>query len=234
MGYRAHLSVELGEYPIAMIHIGENLIEGVPVKVERKRVRRISIRIGTDGIVNLSVPKWGSTLRTAESFLRSKWKWVEKTRSEMALRAPEDTTQLTSEEKADLLILLDALTSKWAEKLNESGVLWNVRKMTSLWGSCHVRKRHITYNLELARVPEELVEYIVVHEITHLKESSHGPRFCSLMDERLPDWRRRRRILNKRSFDKPSFPIPVTPEVAPPPAATRLHQGDFWDILESK
>ena len=72
--------------------------------------------------------------------------------------------------------------------------------MKSLWGSCHWRRRRITYNTELALAPRELVEYVVVHELTHLQAHDHGPRFHALMDERLPDWAARRRRLNKREF----------------------------------
>lgn len=215
-----------------MIRVGENIVEGVPVCVERKRVRRISIRIGPDGAVNLSMPKWGASLRSAEAFLRSKWKWVEKTRKEMACRVPENTSPVTSEEKADLLILLDEMNTVWAARFGEGGVAWSVRRMSSLWGSCHVQRRRITYNLELARVPRDLVEYIVVHELTHLRESSHGPGFCRLMDERLPDWRKRRRRLNKRSFAKAEPSAPVTPQ-SPAKSGVRPVQGEFWDLLQS-
>ena len=47
----------------------------------------------------------------------------------------------------------------------------------------------------LAGAPRECVEYVVVHELTHLKAHGHGVRFKALMDERLPDWRERRRAL---------------------------------------
>ena len=67
--------------------------------------------------------------------------------------------------------------------------------MKTLWGSCNWRKRHVTYNLDLAREPRELVEYVVVHELTHLRVHDHGPSFRTLMDSRLPDWRIRRRGL---------------------------------------
>jgi len=75
-----------------------------------------------------------------------------------------------------------------------------MRAMKTLWGSCHIVRRRITYNTELARVPRELVEYVVVHELTHLKVASHGPKFYRLMDARLPGWKELRRRLNKRDF----------------------------------
>ena len=52
-----------------MLHSGDNLVMGVPVAVERKRIRRINIRIGRDGVVRLSVPKWWATLKEGEDFL---------------------------------------------------------------------------------------------------------------------------------------------------------------------
>ena len=88
----------------------------------------------------------------------------------------------------------------WCARLGEGGVTWRVRALKSLWGSCHIRRRHILYNADLARAPNELLEYVVVHELTHLKVPNHGPRFRALMDERLPGWQRLRRRLNKRDF----------------------------------
>ena len=66
-----------------MLHSGHNEIDGVPVEVVRKRIRRINIRVAADGTVCLSVPKWWATLRQGEDFLREKWRWVQKTRAEV-------------------------------------------------------------------------------------------------------------------------------------------------------
>ena len=52
------------------LRVGENLLGDVRVVVERKRVRRVNIRIGRDGVVALSLPKWGCSLAYAEDFLR--------------------------------------------------------------------------------------------------------------------------------------------------------------------
>ena len=184
-----------------MIHSGGNFINGVPVDVERKRVRRISIRVKSDGRVAVSVPKGGATLAEAEAFLRSKWKWVLKVRAETLARPPSAAgAPPTGDEVAALSALLGDLTARWAARLGEHGVTWKVRAMKTLWGSCHIVRRRITYNRDLAKVPRELVEYVVVHELTHLKAASHGPRFYALMDARLPGWKDLRRRLNKREF----------------------------------
>ena len=181
-----------------MIQCGPNLIDGIPVEVVRKRIRRINLRVRIDGSVQLSVPIWWATLAEGEAFLRSKWDWVLKTRGKTLANPVAPLPPLTSDDRARLEQLLDSLHTRWTALLGERGTSWKLRRMTSIWGSCHWRKRVITYNLELARAPEELVEYVVVHELTHLAAHNHGPDFQRLMDERLPDWRIRRKLLNRK------------------------------------
>ena len=170
-----------------------NFIDGIAVEVTRKRIRRINLHVRRDGLVHLSVPFWGATIAEGEAFLRSKWKWVVETRARLLsspARAP-----VTPEMRAALAGLIGELHGRWSLLLGEPDVTWSVRAKKTLWGSCNWRKRHVTYNLDLARERRELVEYVVVHELTHLRAHDHGPAFRSLMDARLPDWRLRRRGL---------------------------------------
>ena len=71
---------------LLMLHNGPNEVDGIPVEVIRKRIRRYNLRVDSDGTVKLSVPKWWGTLRQAECFLREKWRWVKKTRAEVLAR----------------------------------------------------------------------------------------------------------------------------------------------------
>ena len=71
-----------------------------------------------------------------------------------------------------------------------------VQRMRTKWGSCNVASRSIRLNTELAKKPRECLEYIVVHELVHLRERTHGARFIALMDRHLPNWRHRRQALN--------------------------------------
>ncbi|MBQ6915796.1 MAG: DUF45 domain-containing protein [Kiritimatiellae bacterium] len=180
-----------------MLHSGENVVGGVPVDVERKRIRRINIRVKADGRVHLSVPKWWATLKDGEQFLLSKWGWVVKTRAEVLARPVAARPPCTAEEAEALRALLAELNDAWAQRLCEPGVTWKIRRLKSAWGSCRFRRRSITYSLELARAPRAHVEYVVVHELTHLKAPNHGPAFYRLMDERLPGWKTLRRELNE-------------------------------------
>ena len=91
---------------------------------------------------------------------------------------------------------LAVLLADWLARLGEGPVKWSVRDMTTEWGSCTKARRTIRFNLRLAQMPPSCIEYVVVHELTHLRVPNHGPEFKALMDARLPDWRDRRKALN--------------------------------------
>ena len=75
-----------------------------------------------------------------------------------------------------------------------SGV--SIRQMKTRWGSCNVRTHHININLALAKKPPECLEYVVVHELTHILEPSHYAVFWGYMTQCYPNWKRVRKYLN--------------------------------------
>ena len=84
----------------------------------------------------------------------------------------------------------------WEGEIGREVPRWSIRKMKTKWGSCNRESGHIWFNIELAKKHPDSLEYIVVHEMTHLLERNHGERFTKLMDRHLPDWRSRREQLN--------------------------------------
>lgn len=89
------------------------------------------------------------------------------------------------------------LVVRWEALLGVTVADWRIRKMKSRWGTCNVAARRIWINLALARKPHACLEYIVVHEMAHLLERSHGPRFIALMDRFYPSWRDCKAELNR-------------------------------------
>ena len=90
---------------------------------------------------------------------------------------------------------LEEVISKWMVQLSISNFTWQIKMMKTQWGSCTKKSRILLFNLELARVPKECIEYVVVHELTHLTVPSHNRVFETLMTERLPRWREIRKQL---------------------------------------
>ena len=85
---------------------------------------------------------------------------------------------------------------KWQEILGVRIAEWGIKKMKTRWGTCNPEARRIWLNLELAKKPAQCLEYILVHELTHLVERHHNDRFISLMNRHLPNWRQHRQALN--------------------------------------
>jgi predicted metal-dependent hydrolase len=98
-------------------------------------------------------------------------------------------------QRAELAAAIPALIERWQPAVGRAVGRWSIRRMKTRWGSCS-ETGHIQFNLELAKKPRRCLEYIVVHEMTHLLERHHDESFVALMDGFLPDWRSRRDELN--------------------------------------
>lgn len=92
---------------------------------------------------------------------------------------------------------LPELERRWAPALGVEVTSWTIRRMSTRWGTANPEVGRITLNLELATEIPEYLEYVVVHEMVHLREPGHGVRFQRLMDRHLPDWRKLRAALNR-------------------------------------
>lgn len=92
--------------------------------------------------------------------------------------------------------VLPELLEQWTSRIGVvvEGVF--LQKMKTKWGSCNAANGTIRLNTDLATKPPQCLEYIVVHELVHLREPNHSERFTALMDAHLPPWREVRKLLN--------------------------------------
>ncbi|MCH5253069.1 MAG: M48 family metallopeptidase [Lachnospiraceae bacterium] len=82
------------------------------------------------------------------------------------------------------------------EIVGKHALEWRFRRMKTRWGTCNIQKKRICLNIQLAEKPPECLEYVVIHELTHLHEPGHNKRFWGLMDVFCTDWREKKRKLN--------------------------------------
>ena len=95
-------------------------------------------------------------------------------------------------QKAQEIIL--PLVEIWSEKMNLYPTYVGFRKNRTLWGSCSGKNR-LSFNTSLAKVPISSIEYVVVHELAHIKHKNHSAKFWMCVGKYLPDFRHRQQGL---------------------------------------
>ena len=99
------------------------------------------------------------------------------------------------------------LVEKWERRMRVTVPKWSIRRMKTKWGSCNRETGHIWFNVELAKKSPECLEYVVVHEMIHLLERTHGERFSKLMSKFMPNWQVRRDLLNESPLSQETWKV---------------------------
>ena len=114
-------------------------------------------------------------------------------------RTDEDRRKALVEEwyREQLKEAVPPLLAWWQPLLDVRVARFFIQQMKTRWGSCNPEARTIRLNTELAKKPHECLEYIVVHEMIHLLESTHNARFIGLINRFMPQWQHHRDSLNR-------------------------------------
>lgn len=85
---------------------------------------------------------------------------------------------------------------KWEKMVGVKSNEWKIRRMKTRWGSCNQNAKKIQFNLELAKKPEKCIDYVILHELVHLRERTHNNNFAKHMDKYMKNWKSIRDELN--------------------------------------
>lgn len=171
-------------------------IDGLEVWLTRKAIKNMHLRVKPpDGRIEVSAPL-RLPLATIRRFVGEKRDWIERQQREIAQSPRAEAAAATPEEvaawKAVVAACVPPLIEAWEPIMGVKAGKIAYRNMTSRWGSCQPATGRICINVRLALYPPECLEYVVVHELCHLLERGHGPRFQALMTHFMPDWKERR------------------------------------------
>lgn len=92
--------------------------------------------------------------------------------------------------------VIPLMIKRWEGRIGVSVEGYFLQRMKTKWGSCNPTARTIRLNTELVKKPRDLLEYLVVHEMLHIREPRHSPAFFALLDQLYPSWADARRELN--------------------------------------
>lgn len=167
-----------------------------------KRTKRLSIAVSADASVTVTMPKWMPVL-LAEKFLKEKADWIfkkinyfSKLRDSGIIKISK-TDYKKKKEKARELVNKNVLELNkfYNYKINRIAI----RNQKTRWGSCS-SKNNLNFNYKIIYLRPELIKYIIVHEICHLKEMNHSKRFWVLVEKTVPNYLALRKELKKQSL----------------------------------
>lgn len=169
-------------------------------EIVRSNRKTLAIYIRPDGRVEVRAPLRASKT-DIDGIVLKKLNWIEATRTSMAARQEaKRTIRLTEQEEdrckkqAKAYLLQKCRHFSAYMELRHGAVKINSAK--TRWGSCN-RKGDINFTFRLLFLPEEVIDYVVVHELAHLKEMNHSPRFWNVVERTMPDYRARRKKLRE-------------------------------------
>jgi predicted metal-dependent hydrolase len=170
-----------------------------PTYVRHPRARRYVVRVRADGTIRVTIPRWGSR-REAERFAASQRAWIDR----QLLRLAADAARPRIEVDAGIVRELKSraafeLPRRLLELAAEHGLSVSrvtIRNQQWRWGSCSPAG-HICLNWRLVQMPPWVRDYVMVHELMHLKRMDHSPKFWRLVERAFPMYREARLWLRK-------------------------------------
>ncbi|MEQ1759733.1 MAG: YgjP-like metallopeptidase domain-containing protein [Vicinamibacterales bacterium] len=161
-----------------------------PYFVRHRLARRYLVRVEPTGRVRVTIPRGGSK-REAEAFVTRQKGWI----ARQLLRLPSQGSAFSAEERERLQALatqelppqLHALAARHGLQVSRV----TIRNQRSRWGSCG-RNGHITLNWRLMAMPDWVREYVLIHELMHLRRLDHSPAYWKFVEAACPGHERAR------------------------------------------
>jgi hypothetical protein len=179
-------------------------IEEIDITVTKKRMKNVYLKIKReDGTVAISAPHQMSEAEI-KRFAEERIDWIRKYQQKYKEtgktqeKLPKPDAQELEYRKRMLKEEVERLVAKWEPVMDVKVSGITIRQMKTRWGSCNVKTHHININLALWDKPKACLEYVVVHEMTHILEPSHNAVFWSYMTRFYPDWKQVRSYLREQ------------------------------------
>ncbi len=162
------------------------------------RAKRLRLAVHPDGSVVVTIPQRVAVYH-AEAFVRNMAHWI-RARQAYWRAHPQPRPRFTAADykkyKEEARWRLTEMVVRYAQVYGFSYRAITIRNQRTCWGSCS-RKKTLSFNYKLIFLPARVQEYVVVHELCHLREMNHSPKFWTLVSQIIPDYTERRRELRR-------------------------------------
>ena len=175
----------------------------IPYVLKRHpRSKRISLTLLDDGRLIVTIPRRGTHLG-AERFIREKRSWIQKYINVDKLRSHDEQRDTYEKEyktrKQEVLELVEQKVSYFNTNYRFSYNKIYVKNHKAQWGSC-TEKKNLNFNYRLIHLPKDLQNYLIVHELCHLRELNHSQKFWELISLTFKNYKILRRRLKEASI----------------------------------
>ena len=170
-------------------------MEKLTYQLIRSERKTVSLQITQEGELVVRAPKRMAKAEI-DRFVESKRGWIEK-----HLRQTEPDVPKMTEAEFDTLVrhaleVIPEVVARFAPVVGVTYGRITIRNQRTRWGSCS-GKGNLNFNCLLMRTPDDVLEYVVVHELCHRKEMNHSPKFWAEVERVLPNYRESRRWLKE-------------------------------------
>lgn len=163
------------------------------------RAKRLRLAIYCNGDLVVTQPRFIKT-ETVENFIKTKADWIIKKISDSKNREASPISRLTRRDylnkREEARVLVSERLQYFNSFYNFEYSQINIRNQKTRWGSCS-RRGNMNFNFRLLYLPEPMRDYVIVHELCHLKELNHSSRFWSLVAKTIPNFRDLRSSLKR-------------------------------------
>lgn len=171
------------------IHLHNRLVH---YSVRRsKRAKRLRLAVYCDGNFVVTLPR-GVNETLAEKYIIKKSQWIITKLDFFKSASMSKTLKLTENDYLKHKEMALELATERVEHFNKTyGYKYNaisIRNQKTRWGSCS-KKKNLNFNFKITFLPEELRDYIIVHELCHLKEFNHSQKFWNLVAKATPNYK---------------------------------------------
>lgn len=174
------------------------MAEPITYELIRSRRRTLALEVTRDARVVVRAPN-RCAVGEIKRFVHSHEAWLRAHISraeERKLRRPEPTPEEAAALRERARRELPAKLEYYAARMGLKPEGMRITSAKTRFGSCSGRNR-ICFSWRLMQYPEEAIDYVVVHELAHIREKNHGRAFYALVERYLPDWRERRALLKE-------------------------------------
>ncbi len=165
--------------------------ETISYEIIRSKIKNLYIYV-KEGKVTVKAPTKMKD-KLIQEFVNKKAKWIYN-----SLKKENDKKEehIEEEDIQKLKIIVKKYIEKYTKLLKETPNKVRIRDIKYAWGSCS-SNRNITINQKLANKKEEVIEYVVLHEMCHLKYMNHSKDFWNLLENHMPEYKKYRKILKE-------------------------------------